>query len=104
MRHGVAGSRIAKAPAGQRTGAFLVGLALVVSILLAVPSPSFADGPYPETTGGVTHTWTDYQDAGGQQGPAIPSNETVQITCRLTGFAVKDGNTWWLPNSITAME
>lgn len=48
-----------------------------------------------ETTGGVAHTWTDYQDAGGTEGPSISSNESVQITCRTTGFAVADGNTWW---------
>jgi hypothetical protein len=55
------------------------------------PPPS----AYGETTGGVAHTWTNYQNAGGTQGPSIPSNATVQITCRLTGFRVSDGNTWW---------
>jgi serine/threonine protein kinase len=50
---------------------------------------------YSETTGGVTHTWTNYQNAGGTQGPSIPANATVQIACKLTGFAVADGNTWW---------
>jgi len=54
--------------------------------------------PYPtyaETSGSVVHTWTDYADAGGTEGPEIPSNATVQIECKLTGFAVADGNTWW---------
>ena len=55
------------------------------------PPPS----AYGETTGGVAHTWTNYQNAGGTQGPSISSNATVQITCRLTGFRVSDGNTWW---------
>jgi hypothetical protein len=50
---------------------------------------------YNETTGGVTHTWTDYQNAGGTQGATIASNQTVQIACRTTGFKVADGNTWW---------
>jgi surface antigen len=50
---------------------------------------------YSETTGGVTHTWTNYTNAGGTQGPSIPSNATVQIACKLTGFRVEDGNTWW---------
>jgi surface antigen len=54
------------------------------------PAPTFA-----ETTGSVTHTWTDYANAGGTEGPSIPSNATVQIQCKLTGFAVEDGNTWW---------
>jgi surface antigen len=48
-----------------------------------------------ETTGSVAHTWTNYADAGGTEGPSISSNESVQITCRTTGFAVADGNTWW---------
>jgi hypothetical protein len=50
---------------------------------------------YAETTGSVAHTWTDYQDAGGTEGQEIASNETVQVTCRASGFAVADGNTWW---------
>lgn len=55
------------------------------------PPPS----THAETTGGVTHTWTNYLNAGGTQGPSIPSNATVAITCALTGFRVEDGNTWW---------
>jgi len=54
------------------------------------PSPTFS-----ETTGGVAHTWTDYADAGGSEGPSIPSNDTVQISCIVVGFQVADGNTWW---------
>jgi NlpC/P60 family len=54
------------------------------------PTPTFA-----ETTGGVAHTWTNYTNAGGTEGPSIPSNATVQIACRLAGFRVEDGNTWW---------
>lgn len=48
-----------------------------------------------ETTGGVTHTWTDYHNAGGYEGPSIPAYATVAIACRLEGFRVEDGNTWW---------
>ena len=50
---------------------------------------------YPETTGGVTHTWTNYTNAGGTAGPTIAASATVQIACRLQGFRVADGNTWW---------
>lgn len=50
---------------------------------------------YPETTGSVVHTWSDYSDAGGAEGPEIPSNDTVQIACKINGFRVSDGNTWW---------
>jgi hypothetical protein len=48
-----------------------------------------------ETVGGNTNTWTDYNNAGGNQGPTIPAYTTVQISCRVTGFRVADGNTWW---------
>lgn len=48
-----------------------------------------------ETTGGVAHTWTDPSNAGGTEGPQIPSNATVQIACKITGFRVADDNTWW---------
>jgi hypothetical protein len=58
------------------------------------PSPPTA-GPGDETSGGVVHTWTDYSDAGGSEGPSIPSNDTVHIACKVAGFAVADGNTWW---------
>lgn len=50
---------------------------------------------YYETVGGVTHTWTNYTNAGGYEGPVISSNATVQIACKLNGFRVADGNTWW---------
>jgi len=63
------------------------------------PSPAPAPAPPPthgETSGpGPVHTWTDYSNAGGNEGPSIPDNTTVQIACRVTGFAVEDGNTWW---------
>ena len=59
------------------------------------PPPPIPPPTYTETVGGVTHTWTNYTNAGGTQGPSIPSNTTVQIACKVTGFAVADGNTWW---------
>jgi surface antigen len=67
----------------------------------ATPAPTPAPTPVPapptwnETVGGVAHTWTNPANAGGTQGPSIPSNATVAISCRLTGFRVADGNTWW---------
>ena len=59
------------------------------------PSPTQPPPTYSETTGSVVHTWTDYSDAGGAEGPEIPSNDTIQIACKVTGFKVEDGNTWW---------
>ena len=59
----------------------------------AAPPP--APRTYAETAGGVVHTWTNYSNAGGQQGASIPTGATVQVACRITGFAVADGDTWW---------
>jgi uncharacterized membrane protein YgcG len=69
----------------------------------AVPSCSNTGGgstggskpSYAETTGSVAHTWTDYADAGGTEGPEIGSNQTVQISCWVSGLMVADGNTYW---------
>jgi len=60
-----------------------------------LPLPTVGGTGHAETTGGVTHTWTNYTNAGGTQGPSIPSNATVEITCAIQGFRVADGNTWW---------
>jgi surface antigen len=62
------------------------------------PTPVPTQAPprtWSETAGGVAHTWTNYSNAGGTQGPSIAGGQTVQISCRLTGFQVADGNTWW---------
>jgi hypothetical protein len=48
-----------------------------------------------ETTGSVAQTWTDYSSAGGNQGTSIAKNQTVKIACKVTGFQVQDGDTWW---------
>ena len=59
-------------------------------------TPPPAPAPtYSETPGSGVHTWSDYADAGGSEGPEIPSNETVQIQCKVNGFRVADGDTWW---------
>jgi RHS repeat-associated protein len=71
-------------------------LPLVLCLQIFLPSTdASAATTYAETTGGLAHTWTNYTNAGGTEGPTIPSNDTVQIACRLTGFKVADGNTWW---------
>lgn len=62
----------------------------------APPPPPPPPAPtYSETTGGPTNTWTNYTNAGGTQGPTIPTRTTVQVACKLHGFRVLDGNTWW---------
>ncbi len=62
------------------------------------PSPSPTPPPtstHVETTGGLTHTWTDYETAGGTAGATIPGGESVEVACKVQGFRVADGNTWW---------
>jgi RHS repeat-associated protein len=73
----------------------LSALVLAAVLQVAVLASPAAATTYGETTGGVAHTWTNYTNAGGTQGPSIAAFQTVQITCALTGFRVADGNTWW---------
>lgn len=72
---------------GRSTGRVPFTIAAVVT-----PPPVTT---WSETTGGATNTWTNYANAGGTQGATIPGGTTVQIACKLTGFRVADGNTWW---------
>jgi Bacterial Ig domain len=58
------------------------------------PTPPDAT-TFPETTGGVANTWSDYASAGGAQGTSIGSNVTVQVACAVRGYQVPDGNSWW---------
>ena len=58
----------------------------------ASPPPA---ATHAETVGGVAHTWTNYTNAGGTEGPAIPALATVQVSCALEGFRVADGDAWW---------
>jgi surface antigen len=63
---------------------------------VTIATPTGA-GPttYAETAGSVANTWTDYADAGGTEGSPIAKYQTVQITCKVAGFKVADGNTAW---------
>ena len=54
-----------------------------------------ANRTWTETVGGVTHTWTNYANAGGNQGQSINTSQSVQVKCRVEGFKVADGDTWW---------
>lgn len=62
------------------------------------PTPTPTPQPpstWSETAGGLAHTWTNYQNAGGNQGPSVAQFQTIQIACRVQGFVVADGNPWW---------
>ncbi len=81
-------------------GARIVSQNRPVSGPTTTPTPTPTTAPPPpatwgETTGGVAHTWTNAGNAGGTEGPTIAAHQTVQIACRLQGFRVADGNTWW---------
>jgi hypothetical protein len=88
----------------RRSITFLGVLLAVLGISAAlVPRHHHAVAPptrpvprtYPETVGGPANTWSNPQTGGGSHGPTISSNQTVQISCRLQGFKVQDGDTWW---------
>jgi hypothetical protein len=59
------------------------------------PAPVYVPQTFAETAGGLAHTWTNYANAGGAAGPAIAGGQTVQVSCKVPGFRVADGNTWW---------
>lgn len=88
---GVAGAVVAATAAAAVTGAF--GSTTIV----ITPTPDQSrQVTYPETTGGVAHTWTNYSTGGGEQGPLIGAYATVQVSCRIAGLPVKpDKNPWW---------
>jgi RHS repeat-associated protein len=78
---------------GQTTGS-LAGTPFVDETIATCPEPSEA-GATAETAGGEAHTWTNYADAGGNEGQTVEAHQIIQIECKLQGFAVADGNTWW---------
>ncbi|MDA0183650.1 CHAP domain-containing protein [Solirubrobacter phytolaccae] len=59
------------------------------------PEPPPPPRTWNETTGGNANTWSNHLNAGGTQGPTIPAFTTVAISCKLPGFKVQNGNTWW---------
>jgi hypothetical protein len=79
---------------GETSGS-LIGTPYVDPNVPDCQSPAPPPPAYAETVGGVTHTWTNYTNAGGTQGPSIQTGQTVQVACAVQGFTVQDGNTWW---------
>jgi hypothetical protein len=64
----------------------------------STPSTTYVPPPttYTEYAGpGPVHTWTDYSTGGGTEGQNIGDNAGVQVSCKVTGLRVSDGNTWW---------
>ena len=69
-----------------------------------VPQPQPAPQPQPpsqpppprdETTGGVTHTWTNYSERRRKPGPKYPFKRNCLRVLQNQGFRVADGDTWW---------
>lgn len=80
---------------GSCTVTMTGAITVTASFSYSPPAPPPAPTVWNETVGGNTNTWTNYTNAGGTQGPTIPNGATVQISCKLQGFKVADGNTWW---------
>lgn len=58
------------------------------------PTPTPIPTYYETATSNGSGTFTQYWNAGGP-GQRIAAYQTVQVSCRLTGFVVADGNPWW---------
>ena len=65
------------------------------TITVGSASPPPPPTTWSETVGGVAATWTNYLNAGGTEGASIAKYQTVQISCKISGFKVADGDTWW---------
>lgn len=50
---------------------------------------------YTETTGTPARTWSDYMIAGGEAGPPLGPRQSIQVSCRVRGYIVPDGDPWW---------
>jgi len=75
----------------------LAGVGVLVGFtVLGLASPAQASTTYAETTGGQTHSWSNYTNAGGTAGPVYPGQTALAIDCvEQNGFRVADGNTNW---------
>lgn len=66
--------------------------------LQVTPSPT-SDGlqgsSSKETAAGDSHTWSNYMNAGGTEGPIVLGGSTILVDCKIMGFKVADGNPWW---------
>lgn len=58
------------------------------------PTPTF--GPtWTETAYSQAKTFADFVNAGYPLGASLSPGQAVQVSCRVRGFKVKDGDTWW---------
>jgi len=81
----------------------LIGVAALVLSLSAVAISLFTTNDrnqlptqtFTETTGTPAHTWSDYRQAGGSAGVPLGPRQSVQVSCRVRGYVVPDGDPWW---------
>lgn len=78
----------------------LVGAALVLTTVVVFRSPGHhasADrgSTWTETTGSPAHTWANPATASGSAGPPLGPRQSVQVSCRVRGYVVQDGDPWW---------
>jgi transcriptional regulator with XRE-family HTH domain len=52
------------------------------------------DSTWTETTGTPAHTWADATQLTGAGTPLGP-RQSVQVSCRVRGYVVQDGDPWW---------
>jgi hypothetical protein len=84
-----------RATRAGRAASVLLATGAVLAMAWAMPAGAATHEAVSETTGGEVHTWADYKTAAGTPGAIIPGNVTVTIGCKVRGFKVTDGDTWW---------
>ncbi len=48
-----------------------------------------------ETAFAKSKTFVDFVNAGGPFGASLSPGQVVQVSCRIRGFKVQDGDRWW---------
>jgi hypothetical protein len=75
-----------------RIGPNLIWSNTIAPVPVAPPARTWSETAGPPSGSG---TFTNYLNAGGTLGPGIGAYQTVQVSCKIQGFRVADGNTWW---------
>jgi hypothetical protein len=87
----LAAGRSRSTPPSGRSGSSLSPTPSATRTVSSSPGPN----SYAEFAGADIHTWTDYSDAGGKPGPDVAPRTRVEVSCRIPGLRVSDGDTWW---------
>lgn len=75
--------------------AVLAVAALVTTVTMATSTGHRrVSRTWTETTGTPAHTWADATQLTGAGTPLGP-RESVQVSCRVRGYVVQDGDPWW---------